>query len=154
MCKTGQLSQSLGHGIVEKDASSDDSAWNLVLQEEQIARLVPTSPKTPEEASVNTRIELETDDTLITGDPVETSLALDVPKSVADKLGLGEWGWGGREGLEVPAQTKPGAGSGAVGGGRGAEGEARKGSGGEGAEGEARRGRRCGAEGQGVEAGG
>ncbi|KAG2439960.1 hypothetical protein HXX76_004079 [Chlamydomonas incerta] len=85
---TGQLSQSLGHGFVQKDASSEDSAWSLVLQEEQIARLVPVSPKTPEEASVNTRIELETDDTLITGDPVNAPLALDVPKSVADRLGL------------------------------------------------------------------
>ncbi|KAG2454724.1 hypothetical protein HYH02_000561 [Chlamydomonas schloesseri] len=85
---TGQLSQSLGHGNVQKDASSDDSAWNLVLQEEQIARLVPVSPKTPEEASVNTRIELDTDDTLITGDPVDAPLALDVPKALAERLGL------------------------------------------------------------------
>ncbi len=89
---TGQLSQSLGHGNVQKDASSDDSAWSLVLQEEQIARLVPVSPKTPEEASVNTRIELDTDDTLITGDPVDAPLALDVPKALAERLGLGERG--------------------------------------------------------------
>ncbi|KAG2439543.1 hypothetical protein HXX76_004896 [Chlamydomonas incerta] len=56
--------------------------------QEVVNRLVPISPKTLDEASVNTRIDLQTEETLITGDHIDAPLSYDVPKATAESLGL------------------------------------------------------------------
>ncbi|PNH10150.1 hypothetical protein TSOC_003164 [Tetrabaena socialis] len=47
-------------------------------------------------STVNTKVDFGDDVDLITGDVVETSLNLEIPKDVADQLGLGETGSGGQ----------------------------------------------------------
>ncbi|KAG2445163.1 hypothetical protein HYH02_008631 [Chlamydomonas schloesseri] len=85
---TGQLAQSVSHGYAPKDLSDEDRAWYLVQDQEVVNRMVPVSPQSLEEASMNTRIQLQAEETLITGDTIDAPLAYDVPKALAENLGL------------------------------------------------------------------
>ncbi len=58
--------------------------------QEVVNRLVPVSPQSLEEASMNTRIQLQAEETLLTGDHIDAPLAFDIPKRLAENLGLGE----------------------------------------------------------------
>ncbi|KAG2444129.1 hypothetical protein HYH02_009069 [Chlamydomonas schloesseri] len=102
---TGQLAQSLNHASGVKDVSSEESTWDLVANAELVNRLVPVAPQSMEEAAVNTRVDLTSEDTLVTGDHVDAPLALDVPKSLAEQLGLDVDSGGGPKDADASGST-------------------------------------------------
>lgn len=85
----GQLAQSVSHSYADT-STSEESAWNIVTNQELVNRLVPVAPQSIDEAAINMRIDLRSEHTMITGDQVDATLALDVPTSLAEQLGLGK----------------------------------------------------------------